>query len=198
MTIHIDIYSDYVCPYCILFEAVVNEAGADLDIRVNWKPVELRPYPNPTLRPEDDYLPAVWKASVYPLAEQLKVPLRLPSVSPQPYSRLAHEGAQFAALAGKSDEYNARIFNAFFQEDRDIGDLDVLASLAGETGLGEEEFRAALESGRFTAAHNEALQEAAERGVHSVPSVWINAQPIPLTYDASALRSLLFSHSGSG
>ena len=191
MTIHIDIFSDYVCPYCMLFEAALIEAGRDLDIRINWKPVELRPYPNQTLCPEDDYLPAVWKASVYPLAAQLNVPLRLPSISPQPYSRLAHEGAQFAALAGESDAYNARVFSAFFQQDRDIGDLDVLTSLAGETGLDEKEFRAALESGRFTAAHNEALQEAAELGVHSVPSVWINDQPMPLTYDAVTLRSRL-------
>jgi len=193
MTINIDIFSDYVCPYCLLFEAAVSEAGRDLDIQINWQPVELRPYPNPTLRPEDDYLPAVWKASVYPLAEQLDVPLKLPSISPQPYSRLAHEGAQFAALAGQSDAYNARIFSAFFQEDRDIGDLDVLTSLAGELGLDAKEFRAALESGRFTAAHNGALQAAAERGIHSVPSVWINDQPVPLTYDAKTLRSLLQS-----
>jgi predicted DsbA family dithiol-disulfide isomerase len=191
MPVEIDIFSDYVCPYCVLFEAALSEAGRDLDIELNWKPVELRPYPNETLRPEDNYLPDAWQASVYPLAKALKVPLKLPSISPQPYSRLAHEGYRFAERAGKAGEYNTRVFAAFFQEDRDIGDLDVLTSLAGDTGLDADAFRAALESGEFTDAHNEALQEAAALGIHSVPSVWINGQQIPLTYDTDALHSIL-------
>jgi predicted DsbA family dithiol-disulfide isomerase len=191
MPIQIDIYSDYVCPYCVLFGAALEQAGDDLDLQLNWKPVELRPWPNETLRPEDDYLPDAWQRSVYPLAEQLQVPLKLPSISPQPYSRLAHEGYQFAERAGKAKAYNQRVFTAFFQEDLDIGDLDVLTSLAEELDLDAAAFRAALEAGEFTAGHNQALQEAAERGVHSVPSVWVNGQPLPLTYDAAALRSFL-------
>lgn len=191
MPIQIDIFSDYVCPYCILFEVALTEARRDLDVSLNWKPIELRPYPHPTLRPEDDYLPAAWQASVYPLAEKLKIPLTLPSVSPQPYSRLAHEGYQFAARAGKAELYNQRVFAAFFQHDQDIGDLDVLTSLAEDTGLDEGKFRAALEAGEFTAAHNTALQAAAELGIHSVPSVFVNGQPVPLTYDAVTLRSIL-------
>jgi predicted DsbA family dithiol-disulfide isomerase len=191
MPIQIDIYSDYVCPYCVLFEVVLAEAGRDLDLQLNWKPVELRPWPNDTLRPEDNYLPDAWRRSVYPLAEQLNVPLKLPSISPQPYSRLAHEGYQFAERAGKANEYNQRVFSAFFQDDLDIGDLDVLTRLAEEVGLDAGAFRAALEAGEFSAAHSEALLEAAARGVHSVPSVWVNGQPLPLTYDAVALRSLL-------
>ncbi len=59
-------------------------------------PFELREYPTPTLRTEDEYLPRIWKRSVYPTAERLGVPIKLPSISPQPYSRLAFVGFQFA------------------------------------------------------------------------------------------------------
>jgi predicted DsbA family dithiol-disulfide isomerase len=191
MKAHVEIYSDYVCPYCVLFEAVLNQASRDLDITVDWKQVELRPYPNATLRPEDDYLPDAWKRSVYPLAESLNIALKLPSISPQPYSRLAHEGYRFAEVAGRAAEYNAAVFKAFFQDDRDIGDVEVLTTIAASIGLEQNKFRTALESGKFTSAHNAALAEAAELGVHSVPSVYINGQPLPLTYDADVLRSLL-------
>ena len=102
MPIKIDVFSDYVCPYCMLFESALTEATRDLDVDVQWQPFELRPKPTPTLRPEDDYLPNVWKKSVYPLARKLDVPITLPSISPQPYTRLAHEGFQFAKQAGKS------------------------------------------------------------------------------------------------
>ncbi len=191
MSVKIDVFSDYVCPYCMLFESALTEATRDLDVDVHWQPFELRPEPTPTLRPEDDYLPNVWKKSVYPLAHKLGVPLSLPSISPQPYTRLAHEGFQFAKKAGKSLEYNVRVFHAFFQEDRDIGDLAELTKLAGEIGLDESSFRAALESGEFAEPYKQSLKKAIELGVNFVPSVFIDGKGLQGVYDPKALRSLL-------
>jgi len=119
------------------------------------------------------------------------VSLSLPSISPQPYTRLAHEGFQFAKKAGKALEYNARVFHAFFQEDRDIGDLAELTKLAGEIGLDESSFRAALESGKFAEPHKQSLKKAMEFGVNSVPSVFIDGKVLQGVYDPKALRSLL-------
>ncbi|HEV3255395.1 MAG TPA: hypothetical protein VG013_00815, partial [Gemmataceae bacterium] len=48
--------------------------------------------PHPTLRPEGDYLQRAWQQSVYPLARQMGVPIKLPPVSPQPHTHLAFEG----------------------------------------------------------------------------------------------------------
>ncbi len=191
MTIKIEVFSDYVCPYCVLFEFALKEATHDLDVDVNWQPFELRPEPTPTLRPEDDFLPNVWKKSVYPLAHKLGVPLSLPSISPQPYTRLAHEGFQFAKKAGKALEYNTRVFHAFFQEDRDIGDLAELTKLAGEIGLNEASFLSALESGEFTSSHKQSLNKAKEIGVNSVPSVFVDGKLLQSVYDPKLLRSLL-------
>ena len=191
MTINIDVFSDYVCPYCVLFESALTEATHDLDVVVHWQPFELRPEPTPTLRPEDDYLPNVWKRSVYPLAQKLGVPISLPSISPQPYTRLAHEGFQFAKKAGKALEYHARVFRAFFQEDRDIGEAAVLTELAGEIGLDESSFGAALESGELAEPHKQSLKKAMKFGVNSVPSVFIDGELLQDVYDPKALRSLL-------
>ena len=198
MTIKIDVFSDYVCPYCMLFESALTEATRDLDVDVQRQPFELRPEPTPTLRPEDDYLPNVWKKSVYPLAHKLDVPITLPSISPQPYTRLAHEGFQFAKRAGKALEYIQRVFRAFFQEDRDIGDLAELTKLAGEIGLDESSFRAALESGEFVEPHKQSLKKAMEFGINSVPSVFIDGHLLQGVYDPKALRSLLVNLEAGG
>ena len=139
MGLSVRVYSDYVCPYCFLTEAPLYEAiesvsrESSVAIEVEWMPYELRPEPNPTLRPEGDYLQTGWARSVYPLARQLGIEIRLPSVSPQPYSRLAFEGSLFAKQKGKLREYNHAVFCAFFQEDRDIGRIDVLRELAEQT-----------------------------------------------------------------
>ena len=135
MSIKIDVFSDYVCPYCLLIEGVLAEATQGLNVDIQRLPFELRTAPTPTLCPEDDYLPRVWEKSVYPLAQRLGVPIQLPSISPQPYSRLAHEGFQFAEAHGKASAYNDRVFRAFFQEDQDIGSLSVLGALADKVGL---------------------------------------------------------------
>lgn len=134
-------------------------------------PFELRPYPQPTLRPEGEYLQRAWSQSVYPLARHLGVTIRLPVVSPQPHTHPAWEGFQFAQQQGRGNEYNHRVLTAFFVDGLDIGQTDVLAELAAEVGLDKGAFRAALDSRRYAAAHRAALQHAYEEaGITGVPA----------------------------
>lgn len=134
-------------------------------------PYELRPYPTETLRPEGDYLQNAWKNSVYPMAEHYGVKMVLPKVSPQPHTHLAFEGNQYAKEHGKADEYNHRMFTAFFQDELDIGDIDVLTSLASELGLDQEEYREALENRKYKDVHQQALQHAYnEANIQAVPT----------------------------
>ncbi len=112
-------------------------------------PFELRPYPALTLRPEDSYLQNAWRNSVYPLARRMGIEIRLPGVSPQPYTRLAFEGLEFAKDRGAGDSYNSEVMRAFFQRSEDIGKIDVLAGAAIKSGLDGDQFRAALETGLY-------------------------------------------------
>lgn len=170
------VWADYVCPFCLLAEEPIREAAAGRDVAVEWMPFELRPYPAPTLRPEDEYLPRVWERAVYPMAAWMGVPIRLPSVSPQPYTRRAFEGYQFAKEHGRGAEYGGRVLRAFFQEDRDIGDAEVLAGITAELGLDADAFRAALASGRYGPAHDAALREARELGITGVPTLVVGGR----------------------
>jgi predicted DsbA family dithiol-disulfide isomerase len=174
MTVKIKVYSDFVCPFCYIAETPLEEAIKGKDVEVEWMPYELRPYPNPTLRPEDEYLPRVWNQSVYPMAAQYGVQMVLPRVSPQPHTHLAFEGFQYAKEHGKANEYNHRMFKAFFQEELDIGRVDVLVKLAGELGLNEAEFRQALDSRKYREVHQEALRHAFnEAQITAVPTIII-------------------------
>jgi predicted DsbA family dithiol-disulfide isomerase len=113
----------------------------------------LRPLPQPTLKPEENYLQTVWKQLVYPLAKKMGVEIKLPSISPQPYTHLAFEGYQYAREHDKALEYNDRVLRAFFQEEQDIGNIDVLTKLAGEIGLDEKEFKESLETRKYKTVH---------------------------------------------
>lgn len=180
MALKIEVYSDYVCPFCFLAEFPLKQAIEGKDVEVEWMPFELRPEPNPTLKPEGDYLQRAWAQSVYPMAERMGVEIVLPRVSPQPHTHLAFEGYQYAKAKGKGNEYNDRMLRAFFQEERDIGDIEVLTELAGELGLDKAGFREALEQRRYREAHQAALRHAVEEvGVTAVPTFIIGEHVLP-------------------
>lgn len=134
-------------------------------------PFELRPFPNETLEPAGEYLQSTWKNYVYPTAERLGIKIVLPKVSPQPYTHLAFEGYQYAKKQGKGNEYNHRMFTAFFQDELDIGEIEILSSLASEVGLNEKDFRESLESREFKEVHKAALYHAYnEADIQVVPT----------------------------
>lgn len=173
----ITIYSDYVCPYCLLAEKVLSEAIGDRDIRIAWRPFELRPAPEPTLRPEDPYLPSVWQRSVYPLAQRLGVPIQLPSISPQPRTAKAFELLAMAQDEGLDHAYSMRVLRAFFQDGEDIGNPERLVEIAAEVGLDPDKARQALESGTYAQRHYEAQRHAREdMQITSVPTIVVGKQ----------------------
>lgn len=185
----ITVYTDYVCPFCLLAERVVSEAIGNRDISLAWRAFELRPDPVPTLRPEDPYLPSVWKKSVYPLAERLGVPIRLPSISPQPRTAKAFALLAMAQDKGLDHPYSMRLLRAFFQEDRDIGDPEILIELAADAGLDPNAARQALENGIYTERHREALRHAHEdMAITSVPTIVVGERVFRGTPPLGELR----------
>jgi predicted DsbA family dithiol-disulfide isomerase len=170
MSLKIRVYSDYARPFCYLAEFPLREAVQGKDVEVEWMPFELRPEPQPTLRPEGDYLRRAWSQSVFPIAERMGVPIVLPPVSPQPHTHLAFEGYQYAREHGKGNEYNHRVLEAFFRDGKDIGDVGVLSKLAGEVGLDAKEFEEALRTRKYRETYRRALRHADDEvGVNGVP-----------------------------
>jgi predicted DsbA family dithiol-disulfide isomerase len=155
-------------------------------------PFELRPEPQPTLRPEGDYLQRAWAHSVYPLARRMGVPIHLPPVSPQPHTHLAFEGYQYAREHGKGNAYNHRVLEAFFVDSQDIGRIDMLTKLAGEVGLNEQEFEEALHTRKYRGAHRQALRHAYEEaGVTGVPLFVIGDRVLTGWHDRDMLATVI-------
>ncbi len=187
----IEVFSDFVCPFCYLAEQPLADAVECTDMQISWQPFELRPEPTPTLRPEDDYLQSTWREVVYPMAERMGVPIVLPRVSPQPYSRLAFEGFAYAAERGLGQRYTEQIFRTFFVEQRDPGRPEVLSDVAAGLGLDTGDFRAALDGGRYGQVHQQALRRARELEITVVPTFIIEGRRLEGMPSAEALHLLL-------
>ena len=88
-----------------------------------------------------------------------------------PNSRPALEAAELARDAGPDafDRFHRALFRAYFEEDRNIGDLDTLAAVAAAEGLDADALRAALADRRYAARVDEHVQWAVSRGLTSTP-----------------------------
>ena len=172
-TLHIDIWSDYVCPFCYLEMPVLDRLRRERDGQVvAWRAFELRPEPVPTLDPDGEYLHRVWGQSVYPMARERGMTLRLPPV--QPRSRKALEAVAFAGEAGRFDAMHEALFRAFFEHGRDIGDAAVLQEIGASVGLDPDRLGAALAEGRHTAGVLNDERTAAAIGITGVPAMLLS------------------------
>jgi predicted DsbA family dithiol-disulfide isomerase len=177
--IRIDIWSDYVCPFCYLqmpaLKRLKQEFGPALQI--TWRAFELRPDPHPTLDPAGDYLRTTWERSVYPMARERGMALKLPPV--QPRSRKAMEAAAYAQSEDKSDEMPEALFRAFFEQGRDIGQTDVLLDIGESVGLQRDGLRKALDENAFAAQVTEDQQLARDFGISGVPIMVLREDGAP-------------------
>ncbi len=173
--VRILVWSDYVCPFCYLERPVLERIQAELGsaVEIDWRSFELRPEPEPTLDPDAEYLHRVWNQSIYPMAQERGLAIKLPPV--QPRSRKAHEAAEFAREAGLLDAMNQVLFKAFFEDGRDLASTDVLLDIGQSVDLEADGLREALASGRYTQRVLEDEKLARQIGISGVPALIITA-----------------------
>jgi predicted DsbA family dithiol-disulfide isomerase len=176
MSIKIRFATDFVCPYCIAAKVPLMQAleGRE-DVEIELLPVELtRPPKERVDTYHDEARRAKWAKDLIPFCENLGMDVHFPpKVIPRPYTSLAWEGYHYAKERGKGEEYSSLMYTAYFTEELDIGELDVLTALAQRIGLDGADFRAALENGTYRQTQEEALKIAKSLEVKSVPTIWV-------------------------
>jgi predicted DsbA family dithiol-disulfide isomerase len=86
------------------------------------------------------------------VGEQVGIPFRFEDIPRTPSTLNAHRLIRYAQQSGTSgaDALVPLLFEAYFLQGRDLGDLDVLVDIAAEAGLDAMATRAYLESGADT------------------------------------------------
>ena len=142
----------------------------EYDVQVEWRSFLLRPDTPPEGRPFP-YPKDRYEEMSRPL-KQMAAEVGLPIVDHEwiPNSRLALEASEFARGQGKFDAFHHAVFHAYFAEDRNIGDVDVLRDLARDVGLDDDALAVALNDGRYRAAVDDDYQLAQRIGFSGVPA----------------------------
>jgi len=84
-------------------------------------------------------------------------------------SRLALMASEYARDLGRYDSFHKNMFYAYFTEGLDISKADVIADVAGKSGLDERETLSAVRDGRYASRLNETRKEGNLLGLTGIP-----------------------------
>lgn len=167
-----EIFTDFVCPWCYLGNAVVNKLQAANTLRVTRTPFPLHPAtPQEGLLLSELFrganLDAV-HARLYVLMDELGLPH---GKRDRTYnSRLAQELAMWADTQPGGEQLHDSLYEAYFVHNRNIADTDVLLDCVAEAGLARKGAQQVLEERSYSTAVDKAWQRARDMQITGVPT----------------------------
>ncbi len=181
--IALDIYSDVVCPWCYIgmkrLEAAKALAPRDITVDIAWRAYQL----DPTVPPEgydyQSHLAAKFGGKDAMLAKfdhvretgrSLGIAFDFANMKYSPNTLNAHRLIRSVAHdRALQDAVVKRLFQAFFEEGFNIGDIEVLADLAETCGLDKHEIAEILGSSTFEHEVKTEIANASRMGISGVP-----------------------------
>lgn len=174
-TISVAVFSDYVCPWCFMGLAGLDAVAQTHTLAVSRCAYELRPREAPRRDPAEE---AALRAKILSSRKMVEdaardrfgLEMRHPDLDFALDTRLAHVGARAADALGGGEAYHRVVFEAYWQQGRDISQRAVLLDIAAEVGLD----RAAFDAGLDAPEHLEAVLSdeswAGSQGLGGVPA----------------------------
>lgn len=183
MARHIDFYFDCSSPWTYLAFHAIQPLAAEVGAEIAWKPIlvggvfnavnqtvyDSRAKPNPLKQAYMLQDLGAW-ARLYDL--RIVFPPRVFPVN----SVKAMRGAFVAIDEGKLVPYATAAFEAYWGDDRDIGQEDVLADIATRAGLDRQRFFAGIETVACKARLRANTDELIARGGFGSPSMFVGEQ----------------------
>jgi predicted DsbA family dithiol-disulfide isomerase len=181
--VHVEIWSDIACPWCYVgkrrFEAALAAYEHRDEVQVTWRSFEL----DPTAPREREHDGATHLAEKYGTSrdEALAMQQRMTATAAGDGLEFrfdiarggntfdAHRLLHLAAAHGMQAAMKERLMRAYLTEGEPIADHAVLARLAVEVGLPEDEVRDTLATDRFAAEVREDERTAQRIGIQAVP-----------------------------
>jgi predicted DsbA family dithiol-disulfide isomerase len=171
----VTVFSDYICPFCYVGDARLDQLRAGYELDVNWCFFEIHPDNPAEGKPVEElgYPPEQWRSMMANL-EQMARDDGL-ALAPRTFTTNSHSALLLAeatrSLAPHAfDALHKRLFEAYFAERQNIGDRDVLRSIAAECGIPESVVEQAWSDAEFEERLRSQCQRAAQIGVQGVPA----------------------------
>jgi predicted DsbA family dithiol-disulfide isomerase len=191
-TVHVEIWSDVVCPWCYIgkrrFERAVDALRGEIDVEVVYRPYQLDPNAPPgAATPVVDVYARKFGGPeraqaiidhVTSIAAGEGLEFRLDRAV-RANTRLAHRLLWYAEQPGSpvaQSVLKERLLEAYFHDGLDVGDPDVLADCGAEVGFDRDDVAELLAGDRGVAELAEQLSHAWENGITAVPTYVLDSR----------------------
>ncbi len=170
MSVLVDVWSDFVCPFCFLIVPGLEELQRDYDISIRWRAFLLRPPGTPSISNKRRAMIEAERKHVGQLA-YTRYGLEL-NPGPIGINTLnAHIAVKYAEAHTKGNSFHFAVMRAFWQEARSIDDKEVLKGIAAQIGISGEDIATAWKDSTFTSAVGADINLASTYGIHNVPTL---------------------------
>ena len=194
----IDIYSDVMCPWCIVgysqLQKGLAELKGEIEAEIRWLPFEL----NPDMPPEGEESvahiarkygrtleqAAAGREQMAAAGKRAGYDFGYRGPAPEPAAMLrntfaAHKLLKWALIEVGPEVQNQlklALFDAHFQQRRNVSDPQVLVELAVSQGLGADGARAALSDETLGAIVRQEEAQAFEMNISGVPAMIVQGK----------------------
>ncbi|MBH0195652.1 MAG: DsbA family oxidoreductase [Nitrospira sp.] len=184
--LHIDIYSDVICPWCYVGKRRLERALKTWDgvpVNVQWRPFQLNPTMPRNGMDRRQYLEAKFGGpqAAQAIYDQVAaagaaelIPFAFDRIARTPNTFAAHRLIWLAGHRGKQEEMVEALFRRYFVEGGDIGSIEMLSLVAAQAGLDQTATETFL-TGDEGVGEVKAEEAAGHRlGIRGVPYFVVN------------------------
>jgi predicted DsbA family dithiol-disulfide isomerase len=204
--IHIDIISDVVCPWCIIgykqLERATGMMADRAEVSVRWHPFELAPATPPEGQSLADYGRERYgatpkqshsnRARIIAAGAPLGIAFCYDDKSRIYHTSKAHQLLAWAGEVGQQTALKMALFAAYFTDQANVSDDEVLLNTAESAGLDRAEAAAVLADGRYAAQVKEEEAYWTDQNVTGVPAFIVNGKVmIPGAQDAETFVQII-------
>lgn len=170
------IFSDYAWPFCYIGKGIVDELKKEFEIEDEWIPYELHPEVPIEGGKVSDLFPGMSVENMFNnlsnMGKKFDITFSGTDLISNTHSALL--ATEYAKEKGKFHEFHDKLFFVYFNEGKNIGNVELLKSIAENIGLNKEEMIKRIKDGTYENNLAKAKNLALQYEVNSTPTFIIN------------------------
>ena len=195
MALKVTLFSDFICPFCYIGFHILQKMKREFDLDVDWRGFEIHPdWPATGVPAEKIYgaecsesRKGAWQR-ISSMATEAGLAMRPPTMLTNSHNALA--ACEYAIAAGKGEEFEDRVYRAYFHDGTNIGDVEELKKLGTDVELDPAQIEEAIASPKIQLRLKNNTMIAHQHGVSGVPTFFIGNYPLVGAQSEDTMRKI--------